>query len=87
MRLFEDDAQSVMIRFFDEDGIDVAEATQRKIERLYHREEFRRALASEIGDIEFPPRALELYTAAMMSAAIRTFTNPTLRTTACDCCP
>jgi mannose-1-phosphate guanylyltransferase/phosphomannomutase len=68
VRLFEDDAQSVMIRFFDEDGIDVAEATQRKIERLYHREEFRRALASEIGDIEFPPRALELYTAAMMSA-------------------
>src|SRR5580692_3716123 len=68
VRLFEDDAQSVMIRFFDEDGIDVAEAIQRKIERLYHREEFRRALASEIGDIEFPPRALELYTAAMMSA-------------------
>ena len=62
---FEEDAQSVMIRFFDEDGIDVAEATQRKIERLYHREEFRRALASEIGDIEFPPRALELYTAAL----------------------
>ncbi|HVC70590.1 MAG TPA: sugar phosphate nucleotidyltransferase [Acidimicrobiales bacterium] len=68
VRLFEDDAQSVMIRFFDEDGIDLAEAAQRKIERLYHREEFRRALASEIGDIEFPPRALELYTAAMMSA-------------------
>jgi mannose-1-phosphate guanylyltransferase/phosphomannomutase len=68
VRLSEDDAQSVMIRFFDKDGIDLAEAAQRKIERLYHREEFRRALASEIGDIEFPPRALELYTAAMMSA-------------------
>ena len=57
-----------MIRFFDQDGIDIAEAAQRKIERLYYREEFRRALASEIGDIEFPPRALELYTAALMSA-------------------
>jgi len=68
VRLHEGDAQSVLIRFFDEDGIDVAEATQRKIERLYHREEFRRALASEIGDIEFPPRALELYTAALMGA-------------------
>ncbi|MGH9016107.1 MAG: sugar phosphate nucleotidyltransferase [Acidimicrobiales bacterium] len=68
VRLSEVDPQSVTIRFFDADGIDVAEATQRKIERLYHREEFRRALASEIGDIEFPPRALELYTAAMMSA-------------------
>ena len=29
----EDDPQSVIIRFFDEDGIDVDEATQRKIER------------------------------------------------------
>ena len=54
-----------MIRFFDKDGIDLDEATERKIERLYHREEFRRVLAREIGDIGFPPRALEYYTAAL----------------------
>jgi len=65
VRLFEEDSQSVMIRFFDQDGIDIAEPAQRKIERLYHREEFRRALASEIGDIGYAPRALELYTAAL----------------------
>ncbi len=65
VRLFERDTQSVIIRFFDQDGIDIAETAQRKIERLYYREEFRRALASEIGDIGFPPRALELYTAAL----------------------
>jgi mannose-1-phosphate guanylyltransferase/phosphomannomutase len=66
VRLVEGDSQSVVLRFFDQDGIDVAEATQRKIERLYHREEFRRALASDIGEIEFPPRTLELYTAALI---------------------
>ncbi len=65
VRLYEEDTQSVTIRFFDQDGIDIAEPAQRKIERLYHREEFRRALASEIGDIGYPPRALELYTAAL----------------------
>ncbi len=65
VRLFERDTQSVIIRFFDQDGIDIAETAQRKIERLYYREEFRRALASEIGDIGFPPRALEHYTAAL----------------------
>jgi mannose-1-phosphate guanylyltransferase/phosphomannomutase len=65
VRLFEQDTQSVIIRFFDQDGIDIAEPGQRKIERLYHREEFRRALASEIGDIGYAPRALELYTAAL----------------------
>jgi mannose-1-phosphate guanylyltransferase/phosphomannomutase len=68
VRLFERDTQSVIIRFFDQDGIDIAEVAQRKIERLYHREEFRRALAAEIGDIGFPPRALELYTAALTEA-------------------
>jgi len=66
VRLVERDAQSVVIRFFDQDGIDIAEPAQRKIERLYHREEFRRALASEIGDIGYAPRALELYTAALI---------------------
>ncbi len=66
VRLAEGDSQSVILRFFDQDGIDVAESTQRKIERLYHREEFRRALASDIGDIDFPPRTLELYTAALI---------------------
>jgi len=68
VRLVEHDVQSVNIRFFDRDGIDIAEGLQRKIERLFYREEFRRALASEIGDIGFPPRALEFYTEALMNA-------------------
>jgi mannose-1-phosphate guanylyltransferase/phosphomannomutase len=33
-----------------------------------YREDFRRAFAGEIGDITFPPRALEFYTAALESA-------------------
>jgi len=68
VRLAEHDTQSVVVRFFDREGIDVPETTQRKIERLYAREEFRRALASEIGDIGFPPRTIEDYTAALAEA-------------------
>ena len=68
VRLAADDPQSVVIRFFDAEGIDVDEGTQRKIERLFYREEFRRVLAREIGDIGFPPRALEYYTAALTDA-------------------
>ena len=45
-----------------------SEAAQRKIERLYHREEFRRVLAREIGDIDFPSRAVEHYTADLVAA-------------------
>src|SRR3954447_15037415 len=66
VRLSPDDPQQVVIRFFDDNGTDIGEASQRKIERLFYREDFRRALAGEIGDIEFPARALEYYTASLM---------------------
>ncbi len=65
IRLVEGDPQSVVIRFFDGDGLDLSEDGQRKIERLFNREDFRRALPGEIGDIGFPPRALELYAVAL----------------------
>jgi mannose-1-phosphate guanylyltransferase/phosphomannomutase len=65
VRLVEGDPQSVVIRFFDDEGLDLAEADQRKIERLLNREDVRRVFPGEIGDIGFPPRALELYTAAL----------------------
>ena len=67
VRLVPGDPQSVLIRFFDTEGIDIPEGTQRKIERLYHQEGFRRAMAAEMGDIGFPARALEHYTDVMMS--------------------
>ncbi len=67
LRLAEDDAQSVTIRFFDTNGADISEDTQRKIERLFNREDYRRVLPREIGDIGFPPRALEQYAVALES--------------------
>ncbi|HUR48695.1 MAG TPA: sugar phosphate nucleotidyltransferase [Acidimicrobiales bacterium] len=67
VRLDDEDPQSVNIRFFDADGLDIDETTQRKIERLFYREDFRRSMAGEIGDIGFPARALERYSDALMS--------------------
>jgi mannose-1-phosphate guanylyltransferase/phosphomannomutase len=65
IRLEEDDPQSVVIRFFDGKGADITETAQRKIERLFLREDFRRVFPGEIGDIGFPPRHLEQYSAAL----------------------
>jgi mannose-1-phosphate guanylyltransferase/phosphomannomutase len=67
IRLANDDPQSVVIRFFDEDGLDLTEEAQRKIERLYARQDFRRVFPGEIGDIGFAPRALEHYATALES--------------------
>src|SRR5207244_11597827 len=59
VRLAPGDAESVEIRFMEASGADIDEATQRRIERLLYREDFRRAIAGHIGDIGFPPRAIE----------------------------
>jgi mannose-1-phosphate guanylyltransferase/phosphomannomutase len=68
VRLTPDDPQSVAIRFFDARGLDLSEGEQRRIERLYHREEFRRVAAGDIGDIDFSPRAIENYTEDVVEA-------------------
>ncbi|HWD53920.1 MAG TPA: sugar phosphate nucleotidyltransferase [Acidimicrobiales bacterium] len=68
VRLSPDDPQSVVIRFFDERGIDLSETDQRRVERMYHREEFRRVTAGEIGDIDFSPRLIEHYTGDVVEA-------------------
>jgi mannose-1-phosphate guanylyltransferase/phosphomannomutase len=66
VRLAPNDPQSVVLRFFDAAGTDLDEAAQRKVEPYYSRQDFRRSVAAEIGDIGFAPRALEYYTAALV---------------------
>ena len=62
------DPEIVEVRFFEAEGGDLPEADQRKLERLYFREDYRRAGPSRIGELEFPPRALEQYAAGLISA-------------------
>jgi mannose-1-phosphate guanylyltransferase/phosphomannomutase len=61
VRLSSDDPHSVLIRFFDSKGIDLTETAQRKVERIFFREDFRRSLGAEIGDVTFPVRVPEYY--------------------------
>ena len=65
VRLDHKDPDRVLVRFFDGAGSDISEDAQRKMERLFQREDFRRVLAEEIGDIQFPIRAIEDYIAAL----------------------
>ena len=67
VRLAPDDPQSVVIRFFDDLGIDISETAQKRIERLFYREDYRRSLAGEIGDLRFPVRTAEFYTEDLMN--------------------
>jgi mannose-1-phosphate guanylyltransferase/phosphomannomutase len=64
----QDDPQSLEIRFFDKNGLDIPPWEQKKIERLYFRGEFRRAFFEDVGEILYPPRPLEYYTVALNEA-------------------
>jgi mannose-1-phosphate guanylyltransferase / phosphomannomutase len=67
VRLCTEDAQSVRIGVFDANGTDIPEATQRKIERIFFREDFRRALGSETGEVSYPVRVPDLYAQALLA--------------------
>jgi mannose-1-phosphate guanylyltransferase/phosphomannomutase len=67
VRLTEGAAENVLIRFFGEGGADISPEQQRKIERLFAREDFRRVRPADIGDIDLPPRALEQYAVSLES--------------------
>jgi mannose-1-phosphate guanylyltransferase/phosphomannomutase len=62
------DPQTLEIHFYDKTGLDLSPAAEKKVERLYFRQEFRRSFFDQIGEIIYPPRALEYYTAGMLDA-------------------
>ncbi|GAB2863804.1 mannose-1-phosphate guanyltransferase [Actinocorallia aurea] len=55
------DPQSVDILFLDETGADLSQAAQRKLERVFGRQEFRRAFPGEIAELSYPTRTVEGY--------------------------
>jgi mannose-1-phosphate guanylyltransferase/phosphomannomutase len=61
------DQQSLQITFLDPEGADLDEGRQRKVERTFYREEFRRSYAGELGELHYPPRAFEYYTEGLLA--------------------
>ncbi|RBM04921.1 mannose-1-phosphate guanyltransferase [Streptomyces sp. PT12] len=57
---------SVDIMFFDERGADLSQGGQRKLDRVYARQEYRRAFPGEIGDLRFPASVFDGYTGSVL---------------------
>jgi mannose-1-phosphate guanylyltransferase / phosphomannomutase len=68
VRTSPDDVGILEIRLFDADGSDVPEDVQRKIERAFFREDYRRAGPNKIGELQFPAHAPEQYVSGMIRA-------------------
>ena len=56
------DTQSIDIIFLDENGAELSQVAQRKLERVFSRQEFRRAFPGEIAELAYPPRVVDWYT-------------------------
>src|SRR6266540_3326336 len=68
VRTSQQDSQSIELVVFGEDGSDLDEGARRRIERTYYREEFRRAFGQEMGELRYPPRAIEHYAVALVQS-------------------
>jgi mannose-1-phosphate guanylyltransferase/phosphomannomutase len=62
LRTTPSDPQSLDIIFMDSDGADLSQSAQRKLERVFSRQEYRRAFPGEIAELTYPPRVVEAYT-------------------------
>ncbi len=56
------------IRFFDEHGLDISTSFSKSVERIFLREEFRRAQHQEIGVIFEHPRLVDFYAESFLKA-------------------
>lgn len=68
VRLSPFDSRVVDIRFFDEQGMNVTRATERKIEKSFFREDFRRVYLNDVGTIAYAPEVVERYVHGFMAS-------------------
>jgi mannose-1-phosphate guanylyltransferase/phosphomannomutase len=60
--------ESIDIIFLDERGSDLSQTACRQLERVFSRQEYRRAFPGEIAELIYPPRKVESYVAELLRA-------------------
>lgn len=68
VRLSPFDNRVVDVKFFDHNGLNLSKAGERHIERVFFREDFRRAYLDEIGTIAYAPAVVERYQEGFLAA-------------------
>lgn len=65
------DQRVVDIRFFDSEGMNLSKHQERNVERVFFREDFRRAYMDGIGNISYAADAIPLYNQAFLKSVDR----------------
>ncbi len=61
MQISDRDPERIQIMFFEQNGILATDESRKAIEKYFNRQELRRALLNQLGDLSFPPRVNEAY--------------------------
>ena len=77
--------QSIDIIFLDERGVELSQAAARKLERVFSRQEYRRAFPGEIAELSYPPRVVESYAAELVVSADMTGVREAALKVVVDC--
>jgi mannose-1-phosphate guanylyltransferase/phosphomannomutase len=77
--------QSIDIIFLDERGAELSQAAARKLERVFSRQEYRRAFPGEIAELTYPPRVVESYAAELVESADMTGVREAALKVVVDC--
>lgn len=64
VRVHPDRPDYILIEFMDAKGINITKALEKKIEGAYFKEDMRRALIHEIGDVSYPSQVMDRYCTA-----------------------
>ncbi|MEP7026534.1 MAG: sugar phosphate nucleotidyltransferase, partial [Actinomycetota bacterium] len=77
--------ESIDIIFLDNHGAEVSQAVRRKIERVFSRQEYRRAFPGEIAELAYPPRVRESYAHELLRCVDMTGVNDAGMKVVVDC--
>ena len=64
VRVHPDRHDHILIEFFDQKGINISKAKEKKIEGAYFKEDLRRVQIHEIGNMTYPSQVLDIYSTA-----------------------
>jgi mannose-1-phosphate guanylyltransferase / phosphomannomutase len=76
IRVHPDRPDYILIEFMDAKGINISKAQEKKIEGAYFKEDMRRALIHEVGDVAYPSQVIDRYCTAFEKLLhVATLTN------------
>jgi mannose-1-phosphate guanylyltransferase/phosphomannomutase len=61
VRVHPERSDHILIEFFDQNGINISKAREKKVEGAYFKEDFRRAQMNEIGNVAYANQIMDIY--------------------------